>query len=107
MLAPDKFLSTTLREKYIHKQMVLAWVLHLNPLYPNFTYPTSKKKLFNTIKKPKIYVRNVDIFTAKQSHDEINKLKETYEKNSVKKFIIKLNINKKKKNSLPRCPHRF
>ena len=34
-----------------------------------------ENKIFNTIKKPKIYVCYVDgIFTAKQSHDEINKL---------------------------------
>ena len=40
----QKFLSTTLQEKYTHKLIVLLWVLHLNPLYPNFTYPTLKTK---------------------------------------------------------------
>ena len=65
-----------------------------------------ENKIFNTIKKPKLYVRYVDdIFIATQSHDEINKLKQILEKNSVLKFTTELNINKKK--SLPRRPHRF
>ena len=55
-----------------------------------------KNKIFNTIKKPKIYVHYVDnIFIATQSYDEINKLKQTLKKNSILKFTTELNINKK------------
>ena len=45
------------------------------------------------------------IFIATWSYDEINKLKQTLEKNSVLKFTTELNINKKY--SLPRCSYRF
>ena len=42
-------------------------------------------KIFNTIKKPKIYVIYVDdIFIDKQSHNKINKLKQTLEKKCTK-----------------------
>ena len=36
-----------------------------------------------------------DIFIATQSYDEINKLKQTIEKNSIQKLTTELNISKK------------
>ena len=42
----------------------------------------------------RIYIRYVDdIFIATQSYDEINKLKQTLEKNSLLKFTTEININ--------------
>ena len=77
----------------------------LGPSISEFYISHIKNKIFNTIKKPKIYIRYVDdIFTATQSQDKI-KLKQTLEKNSVLNFPTKLNINKK--NSLPRCSYQF
>ena len=55
-----------------------------------------ENKIFNAIKKPKIYVHYVDnIFVATWSYNKINKLKQTLEKNSILKFTTELNIDKK------------
>ena len=68
----------------------------LRPSISEFYISHIENKIFNTIKKPKIYVRYVDdISIATESNDEINKLKQSLEKNSVLKFITGLIINKK------------
>ena len=60
-----------------------------------------KNKIFNSvIKKPQIYVHyEDDIFIVTQCHNEINKLKQTLEKNSVQKFTTEVNINFEKSSS--------
>ena len=66
----------------------------LEPSISEFHLSHIENQIFNTIKKAKIYFRYVDdIFIATQSKDEINKLKQTSEKNSVLKFTTELNIN--------------
>ena len=78
---------------------------HLRPSIFEFYISHIDNKIFNTIKKPQIYICYVDdIFIAPQFHNEI-KLKQTLEKNFVLKFTTKLNINKKK--SFPRRSYRF
>ena len=69
----------------------------LGPTISEFYMSHFENKIFKTIfTKSKIYVRYVDdIFIATLSYDEINKLKQTQEINSVLNFTTELNINKK------------
>ena len=56
------------------------------------------------ITKPKIYVHYVDnIFIATDYYNEINKLKQTLEKNTILNFTTELIINKK--NPFLWCTH--
>ena len=66
--------------------------LTISEFYISYT----ESKIFKTIiTKPKIYVRYVDdIFIATHSYDEINKLKQTLEKNSELNFTTELNMKK-------------
>ena len=67
------------------------------PTISEFYMSPNQNKIFKTIiTKPKIYVRYVDdIFVATHSHSEINKLKQTLEKNFVLNFITELTLIKK------------
>ena len=66
----------------------------LDPTISEFYMSHIESKIFKTmITKSKIYVRYVDdIFIRKHSYDEINKLEQTLEKNSVLNFTTELKI---------------
>ena len=74
----------------------------LGPTIFEFYMSQIENTIFKTtIIKSKIYLRYVDsIFIATYSYDEINKLKQTLEKNSDQNFTTKLKIINKKSLSL-------
>ena len=69
----------------------------LGPTLSEFYMSHIEKKISKIgITKPKIYVHYVAyIFISTHPYDEINKLKQTLEKNSVLNITTELNINKK------------
>ena len=53
-----------------------------------------KNRIFNSIKKPPIYLRYIDdILILANNINEINILRDTFQKNSVLKFTHELNKN--------------
>ena len=69
----------------------------LEPTISKFYISHIENKIFKSvITKPNIYICYVDdILIATQTYDEINKLKQTLNENSVLNFTTELNINKK------------
>ena len=68
----------------------------LGPLFNNFYVSDLENKIFTSIRKPSIYLRNVDdILILANDINEINILQDTFQKNSVLNFTHELNkINK-------------
>ena len=68
----------------------------LGPTFANFYMGHLEEKVFTENPRPHIYARYVDdIFVQISSHNELIKLKETFQNNSVLKFTFELNINDK------------
>ena len=68
----------------------------LGPIFSNFYMSDLENRIFNSTKKPPIYLRYVDdilIFT--NNINEINILQDTFQNNSVLNFTYELNKNNK------------
>ena len=84
-------------EIYTSKRMELRWGQFWGPFSATFTYQTLKKKLFNTINNPNIYLRYADdiLLLLTNCTDEINITQETFQNNSILNFTQEININNK------------
>ena len=70
----------------------------LGPIFSNFYKSNLENKIFNSIKKPSIYLRYVDdILILSNNINEISILQDTFQENSVLNFIHEL---KKKNNKI-------
>ena len=68
----------------------------LGPIFSNFYMSDLGNRIFNSIKKPLIYLRYVDdILILTNNINEINILQDTFQKNSVLNFTHELNKNNK------------
>ena len=68
----------------------------LGPIFSNFYMSDLKNRIFNSIKKPLIYLRYVDdILILANNINKINILQDTFQKNSVLNFTHELNKNNK------------
>ena len=67
----------------------------LSPIFSNFYMSDLENRFFNSIKKPPIYLRYVDILILANNINEINILQDTFQKNSVLNFTHELNKNNK------------
>ena len=67
----------------------------LGPLFANYYMAYLENTIFNTVlDKPNLYCRYVDdIFIQIDSIDQLDKIKQEFENNSVLKFTYELNIN--------------
>ena len=68
----------------------------LGPIFSNFYMSDLENRIFNSIKKPPIYLRYVDdILILTNNINEINILQDTFQNNSVLNFTHELNKNNK------------
>ena len=67
----------------------------LGLIFSNFYMSDLENKISNSIRKPSIYQRYVDIFILANDVNEINMLLATFQKNSVLNFTHALNKNNK------------
>ena len=68
----------------------------LCPIFSNFYFTDLENKIFNSIRKPSIYLRYVDdILSLANDINEINILQGTFQKNVVLNFTHELNKNNK------------
>ena len=68
----------------------------LGPIFSNFYMSDLENKIFNSVTKPPIYLRYVDdIFILANSINEINILRDTFQRNSVLNLTHELNKNNK------------
>ena len=66
------------------------------PIFSNFYMSDLENRIFNSIKKPPIYLRYVDdILILTNNINEIKILQDTFQKNSVLNFTHELNKNNK------------
>ena len=66
----------------------------LGPIFSNFYMSYPENRIFNSIKKPPIYLRYVDdILILTNNINKINILQDTFQKNSVLNFTHELNQN--------------
>ena len=74
--------------------MAYLWCLSWGPIFSNFYMSDFQNRIFNSIKKPPIYLRYVDdIVILTNNINEINILQDTFQKNSVLNFTHELNKN--------------
>ena len=66
----------------------------LGPIFSHFYMSALENKVFNTINKPKIYLRYADDILLTNSTYEITTIQETFQDNSVLNFTQKINNNK-------------
>ena len=72
----------------------MGYVLGL--IFSNFYMSNVKNRIFNSIKKPPIYLRYVDdILILSHNINKTNILQDTFQKNSVLNFTHELNKNNK------------
>ena len=68
----------------------------LGPIFRNFYMSDLENRIFNSIKKPPIYLRYIDdILILTNNINEINIQQDTFQKNSVLNFTHELNKNNK------------
>ena len=68
----------------------------LGPIFSIFYVSDLENKVFNTTNKPNFYLRYVDnILLLTNSTDEINKIQETFQNNTILNFTQEININNK------------
>ena len=81
--------------KYIHPTGWNSDGSVLGHIFSNFYMSALENKVFSTINKPNIYWRYPDDILLPNSTDEINKIHETFQNNSVLNFTQEININSK------------
>ena len=68
----------------------------LGPIFSNFYMSDLENRIFNSTKKPPIYLRYVDdILILTNNINEINILQDTFQNNSVLNFTHEINKNNK------------
>ena len=67
----------------------------LGPIFGNFYMSDLENIIFNSIKKPPIYLNVDDILILANNINKINILQDTFQKNSVLNFTHELNKNNK------------